>query len=71
MLNGSSKSIRILCLALLAIYCVTADGTRAYSEEKARLADSYGFKPLEIFKLSDRSANMLAQDLNGDGLNDL
>ncbi|WP_417393479.1 FG-GAP repeat domain-containing protein [Gimesia sp.] len=71
MLNGSSKSIRILCLALLAIFCVTANGERAYSEEKAKLADSYGFQPLELFKLSDRSANMLAQDLNGDGLNDL
>ncbi|WP_417385666.1 FG-GAP repeat domain-containing protein [Gimesia sp.] len=71
MLNGSSKSIRILSLVLLAIYCVAADGSRAHADEKARLGDSYGFKPLELFKLSDRSSNMLAEDLNGDGLNDL
>ncbi|MCA9018632.1 MAG: VCBS repeat-containing protein, partial [Planctomycetaceae bacterium] len=71
MLNGSRKSIRILSLVLLVIYCVAADGPRAHADEKARLGDSYGFKPLELFKLSDRSSNMLAEDLNGDGLNDL
>lgn len=35
------------------------------------LADYYGFEGPEIFKLQQRSANMLAGDLNGDGLTDL
>lgn len=45
--------------------------TRGSAEDKVRLADYYGFKPLELFKLSDRSSNMLSADMNGDGLNDL
>ena len=71
MLIGSSKSIRMLCLTMLAVYCIAGAQPPVYADDKAKLGDSYGFKPLELFKLSDRSANMLAQDLNGDGLNDL
>ncbi|WP_278471941.1 FG-GAP repeat domain-containing protein [Gimesia maris] len=71
MLIGSSKSIRMLCLTMLAVYCIAGAQPPVYADDKVKLGDSYGFKPLELFKLSDRSANMLAQDLNGDGLNDL
>ena len=35
------------------------------------LAPHYGFKPVEVFKLADRSGNMLTGDLNHDGLTDL
>lgn len=35
------------------------------------LAQYYGFKPLEIVKLSDRSANLVSGDFNHDGLSDL
>ncbi len=35
------------------------------------LSQFYGFKPLELVKLSDRSANLVAGDLNKDGLTDL
>ncbi|MFK7777846.1 MAG: VCBS repeat-containing protein, partial [Gimesia sp.] len=42
-----------------------------FSAEKINLAQYYGFKPLEIFKLSSRSSNMLSKDMNADGLNDL
>lgn len=35
------------------------------------LAQYYGFKPLEIVKLSDRSANLVSGDFNHDGLTDL
>ena len=43
---------------------------QAQSDE-VNLADYYGFGKLEIFKLAQRSANMLAGDLNRDGLTDL
>lgn len=35
------------------------------------LSEYFGFRPLEIFKLQSRSGNMLAGDLNHDGLIDL
>lgn len=35
------------------------------------LSEYFGFRPLEIFKLQNRSGNMLAGDLNHDGLIDL
>lgn len=35
------------------------------------LAQYYGFRPIEVFKLSERSSNMLTGDLNHDGLADL
>lgn len=39
--------------------------------EDSPLAQYYGFKPLEVFKLSERSGNLLTGDLNHDGLTDL
>ena len=41
------------------------------SADDSPLAPYYGFRPLESFKLSQRSANLLTADLNHDGLNDL
>ncbi|MDB5386114.1 MAG: repeat protein, partial [Planctomycetaceae bacterium] len=40
-------------------------------EPANELAEFYGFRPLEIFKLATRSGNMVAGDLNHDGLTDL
>lgn len=46
--------------------------TWAQDEEIDReLAPYYGFQPLELVKLSDRSANLLSGDFNHDGLTDL
>ena len=45
--------------------CTTA------SAEETELAKYYGFKPVEVFKLADRSGNLLTGDLNHDGLTDL
>jgi hypothetical protein len=39
--------------------------------EEASLSQYYGFKPIEVFKLSDRSTNLVSGDLNHDGLVDL
>ncbi|MBS0204231.1 MAG: VCBS repeat-containing protein [Planctomycetes bacterium] len=35
------------------------------------LSQYYGFRPIEVFKLSERSSNLLSGDLNHDGLADL
>lgn len=61
-------------------WCVTVSGIIALSglipvwgEEPAPhdLTRFYGFKPLEIFKLEQRSGNLLAADMNQDGRTDL
>jgi hypothetical protein len=41
------------------------------SAQETDLAHYFGFQRLELFKLERRSANMLAGDLNNDGLTDL
>jgi hypothetical protein len=41
------------------------------ADDDSPLAQYYGFKPVEVFKLADRSGNMLTGDLNHDGLTDL
>jgi len=60
-------------IALLFV-AVMLSGEAAQAEEDqvfSELTEQYGFRPLEILKLSSRSANMVAGDLNHDGLNDL
>lgn len=71
MFNGLRKADRVLCFFALVALVVGVNGKPAYADEKVNLAEFYGFKPLELFKLSDRSSNMLAEDMNGDHLNDL
>ncbi|QDV20060.1 FG-GAP repeat protein [Gimesia panareensis] len=65
-ISGGKSFLVVLTLVLLG-----GKAAQLSADEKPRLADSYGFKPLELFKLSDRSSNMLSADMNGDGLNDL
>ena len=55
-----------LALLIVAISCQCS--LRA---DDAELSQYYGFKPLEVFKLERRSQNLLARDMNKDGLNDL
>jgi hypothetical protein len=52
-----------LALVLLA-------GTGAPADEP-RLADYFGFLPLEIYKLDSRISNLLLEDLDGDGTRDI
>lgn len=61
------RSMRYL-FCLTAVLCSQPARTTA---EDASPADHYGFKPVEIFKLSERSAMLLTGDLNGDGLTDI
>ncbi len=53
-------------LALLAAVA----GRRARGDEP-RLADYFGFQPLEVYKLDPRIGNLLVQDLDGDGVDDI
>ena len=55
----------------LCLFAVTGSMTGLSAAEESTLAQYYGFKPVEVFKLSDGSANMLTGDLNHDGLTDL
>lgn len=74
MLNSLFKAYRNLLFIVLAVLIVCGKSTLVFSAEankKNDLAQYYGFKPLEIYKLSARSSNMLAKDLNGDGQKDL
>lgn len=57
------------CAVLL---CLGAPASLAQDEEAPNgLAEHFGFLPIELFKLEQRSSNMLAGDFNHDGLNDL
>ena len=59
-------------LAVVAAAAVCGFTLPAQEEELVNeLSQFYGFKPIEMVKLSDRSANLVAGDLNKDGLTDL
>lgn len=55
---------------LLFVLAASAVGT-AFADEKPNLSDYYGFRELEIFKVTERAGNLLAGDVNHDGLTDL
>ena len=62
-------TIAVCCLTvcLVAIPIFAADE----ADKQVELSQFYGFKPLEIFKMSLRSANMVRGDFNNDGLVDI
>jgi hypothetical protein len=57
----------ILGIGLLAML---GSGTRAQSDEP-RLADYFGFLPLEVYKLDTRISNLTLEDLDGDKVKDI
>jgi len=59
----------VVLIAMIGTLAGTTFAT-AFAEE-TELAKYYGFKPVEVFKLADRSGNLLTGDLNHDGLTDL
>ena len=59
----------VLGMGLLA-FSALAIGTKAEADEP-RLADSFGFLPLEIYKLDSRISNLVLADLDGDKINDV
>ena len=66
-----TKSIAVCLIALnLAVCSVCSLAADEVGKESA-LAQYYGFRSLEIFKLSMRSNNMQRGDVNNDGLTDV
>jgi len=62
---------RLLCrVCLLLALGVLLAGASANADDSP-LAQYYGFRPIEVFKLSERSINLLSGDLNHDGLTDV
>lgn len=58
-------------LLLLGLAGGLASAPASGADDSADLSGDYGFLPLEIFKLEERSGNLLAADMNADGLLDL
>ncbi len=67
------RPARGLRLGLLAFACGIAPVTSMMVAQEAEtdLSQHYGFGPLEVVKLEERSANLHAGDFNKDGLTDL
>ena len=67
--------LRVFCLAATAVLTLTltsAPSAAARQEaDEPRLAEFYGFLPLELYKLEDRISNLLIADLDGDEIGDL
>lgn len=62
---------RIVAPLCLAATMVVAGPDARSQDADPRLAEYYGFQPLEIYKLDDRISGVLAADLDGDGQDDL
>ena len=63
---------RLLTVFLLALWVLAGEPTRAQElRGPSPLGQYFGFRPVEIFKLERRSSNLLARDLDRDGLVDL
>ena len=60
-----SATCLVICLVCGFVSAFAAD------EPVSELSRYYGFRPLEIYKLEQRSGNLLAADMNQDGRTDL
>jgi hypothetical protein len=63
-------SARLMGLVLLAPFLGLGSAARAQAPEK-KLADYFGFQPLELYKLDSRIGNLLLRDLDGDKVDDI
>lgn len=70
-LHIAQYSLKVCTLFFLALLFCSSQPTTIAEEKLTNLSSEYGFRKLEIFKLTKRSSNMLAGDLNNDGLTDL
>jgi hypothetical protein len=52
------------------LFYVLAPFAAAQSPDK-KLADYFGFQPLELYKLDNRIGNLMLKDLDGDGVDDI
>src|SRR5438477_12874407 len=69
--RGTRTLLAVSFAALLAGQLLKPVPGRAADEPADNLAQFYGFGRLELYKLQQRSGNMLAADLNSDGRTDL
>ena len=51
--------------------CCWAASARVARADEPRLADYFGFLPLEVYKLDARISNLLLKDLDGDKVDDI
>ena len=66
------NTTKLLTAFLLSLLALLAEPTRAQEPRgPSPLGQYFGFLPVEIFKLERRSSNLLARDLDRDGLVDL
>ena len=63
--GASMRRIRI------SVGIVVILGAGLAGADEPRLAESYGFKPLEIYKLDPRITGVLAKDVDGDKVDDI
>src|SRR5438876_10917353 len=62
----------LMILSFLACWLSGADvRAQAPAKKEARLADYFGFLPLEIYKLEHRIGNLQLKDLDGDKVDDI
>ncbi|MGE3314039.1 MAG: FG-GAP-like repeat-containing protein [Planctomycetaceae bacterium] len=66
-----SASVRFVGASLLVLLSAAWLGAQETPATENPLAAYYGFKTPEVFKLEQRSSNLLTGDLNNDGLTDL
>ncbi len=62
--EGSARAFGLSLAALLLL----AAGAKAGAGDDARMADYFGFLPLEVYKLDTRISGLLIRDLDGEGL---
>ena len=58
-------------IGVVAVGLVGAGSGGARAADEPRLAEYFGFLPLEIYKLDARINNLLLRDLDGDGVDDI
>ncbi|MEX2287160.1 MAG: FG-GAP and VCBS repeat-containing protein, partial [Planctomycetaceae bacterium] len=63
--------IHASCFVLLSSFVLSASSKSFCAEPPVDLSRHFGFRKLEVFKLELRSSNLVAGDLNKDGLTDL
>src|SRR5262249_7556541 len=58
----------------LLVPCLVTGGdlhAQAPAKQEAKLADYFGFQPLELYKLEHRIGNLVLKDLDGDKIDDI
>ncbi|HZW30541.1 MAG TPA: VCBS repeat-containing protein, partial [Isosphaeraceae bacterium] len=69
------NQLTVRILGMLSLFAALSAGpdasAQAPAKKEAKLADYFGFLPLEIYKLDHRIGNLMLKDLDGDKINDI